>query len=82
MVLKTISPGCGVGVSLMLFFVFGVMCLVCGGVMLFDWGFLSNSQLLIVSTGYIQWILWLSIHYAAAHREIFSVNSLRGKLGS
>ena len=32
---------------------------------------------LIVSTGCIRWILWFSVRYAAAHREIFSVNALR-----
>ena len=35
---------------------------------------------LIVSTGSIRWILWFSVRYAAAaHREIFGVNALRGK---
>ena len=37
---------------------------------------------LIVSTGSIRWILWFSVRYAAAaaaRREIFGVNALRGK---
>ena len=36
----------------------------------------------IVSTGSIRWILWFSVYYAsaAAGREIFGVNTLRGKL--
>ena len=37
---------------------------------------------IIVSTGSIQWILWFSVRYAAAaaaRREIFGVNALRGK---
>ena len=35
----------------------------------------------IVSTGGIQWILWFSVRYAAAaRREIFGVNAVRGKL--
>ena len=35
----------------------------------------------IVSTGSIRWILWFSVRYAtaAARREIFGVNALRGK---
>ena len=36
----------------------------------------------IVSTGSIWWILWFSLRYAAvaaALREIFGVNALRGK---
>ena len=34
----------------------------------------------IVSTGSIWWILWFSVRYsAAARREIFGVNALRGK---
>ena len=33
-----------------------------------------------VSTGSIRWILWFSVRYAAAaRREIFGVNALRGK---
>ena len=37
---------------------------------------------IIVFTGGIRWILWFSICYAAAaaRREIFGVNALRGKL--
>ena len=37
---------------------------------------------IIVSTGSIRWIVWFSICYAAAaaRREIFGVNALRGKL--
>ena len=37
---------------------------------------------LIVSTGSIRWILWFTVRYApaaAARREIFGVNALRGK---
>ena len=35
----------------------------------------------IVSTGGIRWIIWFSVRYAAAAgREIFSFNALRGKL--
>ena len=35
---------------------------------------------IIVSTGSIRWILWFSVRYAAAaRREIFGVNALRGK---
>ena len=42
---------------------------------------LSVSGFFIVSTGGIRWILWFSVHYAAAARtEIFGVNALRGKL--
>ena len=37
-------------------------------------------KVVIVSTGGIQWILWFSFCYAAARREIFGVNALRGKL--
>ena len=36
----------------------------------------------IVSTGSIRWILWFSVRYAAAtsaHREIFGVDTRRGK---
>ena len=38
--------------------------------------------MIIVSTGGIRWILWFSVCYTAAatHREIFGVNTLRGKL--
>ena len=39
-----------------------------------------TTELIIESTGGIQWILWSSVHYAAVRREIFSVNALRGKL--
>ena len=36
---------------------------------------------IFVSTGGIRWILWFSVCYAAAvHREIFGINTLRGKL--
>ena len=28
----------------------------------------------------IRWILWLSVRYAAAHREIFDTNIFSGKL--
>ena len=35
---------------------------------------------LIVSTGCLRWILWISVHSATARREIFGVNTLRGKL--
>ena len=41
-----------------------------------------RSQSFIVSTGSIRWILWFSVRYAAAaaaRREIFGVNALRGK---
>ena len=38
------------------------------------------ERALIVSTGGIWWILWFSVHCAAARREIFGVNALRGKL--
>ena len=36
---------------------------------------------LIVSTGSIWWVLWFSVRYAgaAARREIFGINALRGK---
>ena len=36
----------------------------------------------IVSTGGIWWILWFRVSYTAtnAHKEIFGVNALRGKL--
>ena len=39
------------------------------------------NTLIIVSTGSIWWILWFSVRYAAAaaRREIFGVNALRGK---
>ena len=38
-------------------------------------------QCIFVSTGGIRWILWFSVHYAAAaRRKIFGVNALRGKL--
>ena len=43
----------------------------------------SAYNLFIVSTGGIRWILWFSVRYAAATatcREIFGVNTLRGKL--
>ena len=62
------------------------------GVVRFDLGPLLQGQmriaklksaynLLIVSTGSIRWILWFSVRYAAAaaRREIFDVNALRGK---
>ena len=41
----------------------------------------SAYKSLIVSTGSIRWILWFSVRYAtaAARREIFGVNALRGK---
>ena len=40
----------------------------------------AYSMLIIVSTGSIRWIHWFSVHYAAAaRREIFGVNALRGK---
>ena len=41
----------------------------------------SNALGLLVSTGSIRWILWFSVRYAAAaaRREIFGVNALRGK---
>ena len=40
-----------------------------------------TEEQLIVSNGGIRWILWLSVHYAAAvRREIFGINALRGKL--
>ena len=40
---------------------------------------ISHSTV-IVSTGSIRWILWFSVRYAAAaRREIFGVNALRGK---
>ena len=59
----------------------------------FDLGTLLQGQMriakiesaynsLIVSTGSIRWILWFSVRYAAAaaaRREIFGVNALRGK---
>ena len=40
-----------------------------------------DPSVLIVSTGSIRWILWFSVRYAAAaaRREIFGVNALRGK---
>ena len=43
--------------------------------------FCTALSLIIVSTGSIRWILWFSVRYsvAAAHREIFGVNALRGK---
>ena len=40
---------------------------------------LVQGKKIIVSTGSIRWILWFSVRYAAVHREIFSVNALRGK---
>ena len=43
---------------------------------------LPSQSALVVSTGSIQWILWFSVRYAAAaaaRREIFGVNALRGK---
>ena len=45
---------------------------------------LSPEGILIVSTRSIRWILWFSVRYAAAaaaaaRREIFGVNALRGK---
>ena len=51
---------------------------------LFSFLLLSSISLrllhLIVSTGSIRWILWFSVCYAAAaRREIFGVNALRGK---
>ena len=64
------------------------------GVVRFDLGPLLQGQirvaklksafnlLIIVSTGSIRWILWFSVRYAAgaaARREIFGVNALRGK---
>ena len=39
----------------------------------------AYNSLIIVSTGSIRWILWFSVRYAAARREIFGVNALRGK---
>ena len=38
--------------------------------------------MIIVSTSDIWWILWFSVRYAAAAacREIFGINALRGKL--
>ena len=42
----------------------------------------TNYISLIVSTGSIRWILWFSVRYAAAaaaRREIFGINALRGK---
>ena len=41
--------------------------------------FCTALSLIIVSTGSIRWILWYSVRYAAARREIFGVNSLREK---
>ena len=39
------------------------------------------NMLIIVFTGGIRWILWFNVCYtAAARREIFGVNPLRGKL--
>ena len=41
---------------------------------------LENVKMgLVVSTGSIRWILWFSVRYAAARREIFGVNAVRGK---
>ena len=41
---------------------------------------LLDISRVIVSTGSIRWILWFSVRYAAAaRREIFGVNALRGK---
>ena len=39
------------------------------------------SVVIFVSTGGIRWILWFSVRHAiaAALREIFGVNTLRGK---
>ena len=41
------------------------------------------SDAIFVSTGSIRWILWFSVLYAAvpaaARREIFGINALRGK---
>ena len=52
--------------------------------MLFLCSFIMDWLLFLftVSTRGIRWILWFSVRYAAAaaHREIFSVNALRGKL--
>ena len=40
----------------------------------------SDALGLVVSTGSIRWIHWFSVRYAAAaRREIFGVNALRGK---
>ena len=41
----------------------------------------KSEWALFVSTGSIRWILWFSVHYAAAaaRREIFGVNALGGK---
>ena len=41
-----------------------------------------GKLVLFVSTRGIRWILWFSVRYttAAAHREIFGVNALRGKM--
>ena len=43
---------------------------------------MNTAKYVIVYTGGIWWILSFSIHNfaAAAHREIFGVNALRGKL--
>ena len=46
-------------------------------------GGLHTLSAVVVSTGGIWWILWFSVRYAAAaaaRREIFGVNALRGKL--
>ena len=69
------------------------MCCESSDVVRFDLGPLLQGQTkiaklksaynsLIVSTGIIRWILWFSVRYAAAaaRREIFGVNALRGKL--
>ena len=47
-----------------------VRCLAC-----------SDVVIVIVSTRSIRWILWFSVRYAAAAacREIFGINALRGK---
>ena len=41
---------------------------------------MSRIFRLIVSTGGIRFIIWFSVRHAAARREIFGVNALRGKL--
>ena len=48
--------------------------------LLFHFLLLQGVLFLVVSTGRIWWILWFSVRYAAAaRREIFGVNALRGK---
>ena len=44
--------------------------------------YMFTMIMVVVSTGGIRWILWFCIPYAAttAYREIFGVNTLRGKL--